>query len=628
MVGEDIDVEPTQALDLQLDDHEVIEPDMDSATISSEIAADRIDTYVDAVTAHVAGFYHLEGKLFAVQGWDVEKGHSVDNWYHLEYKVLMGDVDPILVACTCPSGLDSTCIHAQFFVKYDVESLLEFGGNQNSEPSLAIMFLQNAVQNDNVASYFSVLSASSSALKGRAFVKHVGAPGSWIVGDGEGDGVMGSHNGRAAGSPVNELVGSRCGQVSHLPINVPTWASLPSDPLHYPTPPPFRSPPDHPFLLDSQSSCPCPEGRTFYDEGRPSELRQCKIYTLCGVLVHLIQLQPCPRCPPSRRRFIGPDLREKGLFNFNNTILVSHELLDEYTSAYTSSETPFSSWVLHLSRRYRATGDSFMGEDLFRTVWFSYVSLQGFSSDMKCSRCGDYPETVIWDGITLAFGRKHLTSTLKPPTKVSDSSLVRRNVRYNPRQQLILDAALRKQVRLAVDPPSLDALTELEEEGAITSSPSKGRSRELKAIGEHLNRVNTVKESLEEICPALGALFEESFGESTYAQRRKTPAAYKSFFIQIAAEESVLQLINNSSLNALRSFMANPTKETATQILGIPALYKLVQVHEDITSLVPIMSWLMERASTVLSMLKVEDPLPDVQDAVGDHGADGDWKQG
>jgi hypothetical protein len=39
-----------------------------------------------------------------------------------------------------------------------------------------------------------------------------------------------------------------------------------------------------------------------------------------------------------------------GVFNFNNRILFTHDLLDEYTSAYTSSETPFVGWVATVSR--------------------------------------------------------------------------------------------------------------------------------------------------------------------------------------------------------------------------------------------------------------------------------------
>jgi hypothetical protein len=35
-----------------------------------------LDSYAEAVEAQVAGFYHLEGNLFVVQGWDCEKGQT------------------------------------------------------------------------------------------------------------------------------------------------------------------------------------------------------------------------------------------------------------------------------------------------------------------------------------------------------------------------------------------------------------------------------------------------------------------------------------------------------------------------------------------------------------------------
>ncbi|KAG2009480.1 hypothetical protein CC2G_012413 [Coprinopsis cinerea AmutBmut pab1-1] len=631
-------------------------PDDTPISDTPEIPDLRLDNYVDAVTAHVAGFYHLEGTLFVVQGWDVDKGHALDHWYHLEYKVLvLNDSNDVLVACTCPSGLNNNCVHIQFFLKYDVESLLEVGNDRLDEPSIAVMFLQQALQNDDILSYFSVLSSSSSALKGRAIVRHTGAVGSWngvwrcskdtgtatcvhirrvwtLVGDLAGDREEDSDRALPGGRPVNELVVQRCGQISYLPINVPAWTSIPSDATHYQQPPPFRSKPELPFPLDLRSSCPCPEGRTLYDPSRPVIVRPCKIYTLSGLLHHEISLQPCPQCPAPRRRFIGPDLREVGLFNFNNSILVSHELLDEYTSAYTSSETPFSAWIVHLSRRYRSTGDTFMGEDLFRTVWFAFVSLQGYSDDMKCSLCGDHPDTVIWDGITLSFGRKHLTSTLSPPTTVSERSIVRHRTVYQPGQQLITDDSLRKQMRLSLDPPSLTTIAELGmEDGPGTPptprSPSKARARELKAVGEHLDRIAAVKYDLMDLCPALAELFDEVFGPEAYAERRRVPSLYKNFFTQIAAEESVLQFVNNVGLTAIRSFLANPTRERSTVILSIPALYKLVHAREDILGLVPIMEWIEGRAASVLDALKVEDPLPRVQDGIEGIVSQEDWKQ-
>jgi hypothetical protein len=92
----------------------------------------------------------------------------------------------------------------------------------------------------------------------------------------------------------------------------------------------------------------------------------------------------CPSCPAPQQRYIGPNLQEYGLFNYNNSILVSHKLLDEYTVSFASSETPFTAFVTVLSHRYTVSGTVFMGEDLFQSIWFSYVSLQVFDDDFKC----------------------------------------------------------------------------------------------------------------------------------------------------------------------------------------------------------------------------------------------------
>jgi hypothetical protein len=64
-----------------------------------------------------------------------------------------------------------------------------------------------------------------------------------------------------------------------------------------------------------------------------------------------------------------------------------------------------------------------MGEDLFRSIWFAYVLIQSFEKDMSCTLCGPHPKTVIWDGVTLAFDKKHITPTLRPPTTTSIDSI-------------------------------------------------------------------------------------------------------------------------------------------------------------------------------------------------------------
>jgi hypothetical protein len=136
--------------------------------------------------------------------------------------------------------------------------------------------------------------------------------------------------------------------ISHLPILPPIWASLPSDPKLYDHLSPLRASPSL-ITLDETSSCLC---RAKYVAADSSTVVQkpCVIYGLTELFQSCIQLQSCPACSPSQRRFIGPDGRNLGIFNYNNRILFTHELLNDYTSAYTSSETPFTAWVSVVSR--------------------------------------------------------------------------------------------------------------------------------------------------------------------------------------------------------------------------------------------------------------------------------------
>jgi hypothetical protein len=213
--------------------------------------------------------------------------------------------------------------------------------------------------------------------------------------------------------------------VSYLPILPPSWAELPTDVGLYKRPPPFRGTDPTTFKLEVTSRCACAAHCSFFEPSRPTLVQSCRVYGIHHRIDAEIELQLCPSTSPSKRRFIGPDLRALGLFNYNNRVLVSHELLDDYTSFYTSSETPFSAWVTVMARRYQSASSTFIGEDLFRSIWFCYAKLQHLQDDMKCNECGDYPETIIWDGVTLAFGRKHLRSSLEPPTVIGNDSPVR-----------------------------------------------------------------------------------------------------------------------------------------------------------------------------------------------------------
>lgn len=296
-------------------------------------------------------------------------------------------------------------------------------------------------------------------------------------------------------------------------------------------------------------------------------LRSCTIYTLTGAIHSSIELQACPQCEPARRRFIGPDAREFGLFNYNNRILFTHDLLEEYISAYTISETPFTAFVTEVSRRYKnyESSDPFIGEEMFRAVWFAFVELIRLEDDMKCPTCGPSPDDVIWDGVTLAFSRKHLLSSLEPPTTLSPNSPVRNDACYNPQQQLIIDAKLRSMVRKAVTGKPLPSLSDPtsnnplliggEKQGLPSTSgerltkkettrrrveETKRKAEEAKRKADaaaallHIKLIQEVKVSLLSLHPSVAEIFDSVFGLDAFTSKKVVPKIYRDLFIQVS----------------------------------------------------------------------------------------------
>ena len=212
--------------------------------------------------------------------------------------------------------------------------------------------------------------------------------------------------------------------VSHLPVPPPIWASLPEDGLnaHTRAQPVLQVPGT--ISMDDGAHCICGSSRQLLDQ---TALRECVVYTLVGAQRTLLEVQPCRKCPPFLRRFIGPDGLQLGLFNLNNSILFTHDLLDDYTANFTSSETPFSAWVSVMRKRYLCYGSllPFPHEAVLRNAWFSYSALLHLDGDMKCPKCGPTPDNVVWDGVSLSFHRKHLLPSLTPPTTVHERSLIR-----------------------------------------------------------------------------------------------------------------------------------------------------------------------------------------------------------
>jgi hypothetical protein len=215
-----------------------------------------------------------------------------------------------------------------------------------------------------------------------------------------------------------------------------------------------------------------------------------------------------------------------GLFNYNNSYVVSHELLDEYTMSFVTSETPFVAWCRVVAHRYTVSGSEFMSDGYFLSIWFDYASLLALDNDMRCLRCGPCPETTVWDGITLAFGKKHLAATLCPPTRTSgEKSIVRSKIKHRPHQQLLASEELRAQLRLALKVPKLEGRSHL---------PSHPQHVSDRQVLDHVERIKWVYDELYKLCPELARLFQTGYGAVAYQEGKQAPSNYNSFFEQVS----------------------------------------------------------------------------------------------
>lgn len=151
-----------------------------------------------------------------------------------------------------------------------------------------------------------------------------------------------------------------------------------------------------------------------------------------------------------------------------------------------------------------------MGKGLFRSCWFAYARLQLLEGDFQCPRCGVEPSTVIWDGVTLAFHRRQLLPTIRPPTAISDSSQVR-STKYILGQHAVQSPILRKLLR-----------TLLKQDPKKPSDP----------IAENPELVTDAFIQLSGIHEDLGKLFKEHVRSSPHTDGSPIPLPIRNFFIQ------------------------------------------------------------------------------------------------
>ncbi|KDR72093.1 hypothetical protein GALMADRAFT_74422 [Galerina marginata CBS 339.88] len=624
--------------------------------------------FVESVFTEECGFYQLSRRLYLVRGWNETYRAITTSWYHMQQMNIGTDQTFV---CMCPNHKrDGICFHSQYMVDYGTErfppstDILE----ADDQPILALRYQE---QDDDI--YYNVISTPSHRLptiKNRAAVEYVGrndGSGIWTcnrdmaalncahIQDSRHslqqhiqadilarDPTINEEDMQYRDPPVRHASSRSNESVSYQPLPPPIWARIHSDPSP-PTIVLLNGPPELIPIQGDTASCCCKPERVRYDIFSSTFKRPCIIYDLKTSWDSVIELQQCLTC---KNRCVGPDCRDIGLFNWNNCILFTHHLLNDFIAAYTTSETPIRSWVSVMSRRYEASnaGHPFIGHQTFSTVWFSYVRLLQLDENTVCSKCGPSPDALIFDGVSISFNRRNMLSTIQPPTLIhpTRSSVRDSTIRFR-NQQFIHESSLRKQIRIVLTGPSLFSGNHLSEYGQINphtpiinlnddSSADSELSEDDDARRESYSRkqasILQILGKLSALNTSFGNLFAHWYGHDAVLAQREPPTVYRTLFLQINAEESALQMMNREAIQHLKQFLEKRDQSSLSHLIHIPALYNVLlhefQTHGNVSVYTYGLSqWLFIRAEFVRQTLLVhhtDNPL-----IINEEGAN-DWR--
>ncbi|KAL0569436.1 hypothetical protein V5O48_012524 [Marasmius crinis-equi] len=632
-------------------------PEPEDGVRGEGVEDEDFEAYVDFFQNGTVGFIPIGTFLYVVQGWSKEKREPIEHWHHLE-ALKVGD--NVRIQCLCPEGSKlRPCVHSEAYMEFRDERFRPFEAKVFRDGRVVWYWRElDSKSQDGVVwlNRFSVGAGGAreqrSPVQDRAMVSYLGTDtgaGVWTCSKCGRSATSSCAHRSAARAFFLEVMGrdedldeaegdrSACeddmmmfGDVNHisqtesaisyLSIRPPQWAELPTDQADYIRPSPTTQiPPRLTLLASNRSRCGQKAMPMGNDTGKV--VKTCTIYTLTETLTREIEVQQCPVCPHLKHCFIGPDPRHLGLFNYNNNVLFTHEVLDEYTSRYTTAETPFAAFIEVMGRVYAGRGCKFIKEDLFRSVWFAYVSIQELSHDMSCPKCGDNPDCVIWDGVTLAFGRKHLLDSLKPPTFTDARSPIceRRPIK---KPQLIQDTQKE---------PIRKLLKRWIRGVAKKGKKQKGGNEDEEDYGKgSLEDYELLVARLMTVSKEAAALFHRTFALTSKIDP-SLRRLYGVVFEQVAAEESALQMVNPRCIQCLEAFVGAQDWETASQLLDIPAIYNVLEAEFKRNGCYPrdlldFCAWLLRRAKSVLS-----DVLSNGGRSVASTGAgvaeEDDWKK-
>ncbi|KAI0672113.1 hypothetical protein C8Q78DRAFT_1124971, partial [Trametes maxima] len=515
--------------------------DANMASSYSPITASRelLEDYWFAL-CQVGGIYRLEDGYYCIQEWDHKAGCLEIGTYRHVIRLCHGPSEAGVV-CTCPRWkAGGACMHSDLLALHGAH--LSRLTPLATSPLPPAVFICRTPFKDTYL--FSCVSSTGMYESGKRVIVSYQRDGRWHcescgymdlckhrphalefatlaelpldaqarreVGDGEEDAD-------AEGMLLMAVAirdERKHGCISHVRIPPPRWCALPNEDL---PPTPLPPNPGAHFSLDALARCACGIGIQSVLREEPQiapETRDAVMFGLTMCSRVRIDVLPCRACH-HRRRFIGPDLGSLGVFNWNNTFLFTHELLNAYTNAFTASETPFAAFCLTVRRQYedRCPESPFCSNETFVRAWFSFVELQDLDSKMQCPTCGPSPPVVIADGVSLATQASKLAGTgVKPPTYTDSRSERVESISSWKARQLpaIHEKAIRKcileylaetAIRAPSVPPDLSAvnstypevasllrLTMFEEYMAVTATNGLQQSRR-KALRDLIRQV-------------------------------------------------------------------------------------------------------------------------------------------
>lgn len=277
---------------------------------------------------------------------------------------------------------------------------------------------------------------------------------------------------------------------------------------------------------------------------------------------------------------MGSDLGLLSLFNWNNTILFTHELLNEYTAQMSHSETPLAAFYSTVVAAYLGSGSPqpFTSIDTLRRAFYAFIELQQTATNIVCSVCGPHPTVTIFDGVSISFEGKHRTADLQPPT-LPELDLEDDTVRPTRRITFIEDATIRNETKKAIK--------RTKEAFARRELPAV-RYEAFESVNVRLLEAGTVESlALAAVLAAFPNLLQEAaqFGTSKMLEN-----LLFIFVREVSAHESVLQLCPVPGIVLIES-LVNGIEEPEEQIpslrvycpsIAALATYYLIEEGEDI----------------------------------------------